>query len=303
MRERSATRRLGAAIVVTAAIAFWPGDARADGLRYHAPEGCPGGLSVRDQWRTELARRGAAETEAVTILIERRDGGFVGTLVVGEGRRERSLEASSCDELVSGLLLVLALGSAPERSAPPAAASEAAVPATPRGVARNTPRVFVALGAGATGGLQPSVAPTASLSGGVALGRFVGEGGATTSLANHGTLEGRPEGAAFTAVTAGARACFSVAARFVLGPCLGADAIVLRGGGEHASVVHVVTSTTVAPAASLRGSLFLGDHVALALDAKAAVPLQRPEFTIDAEALHRSSAITWQIVLRTELWL
>jgi hypothetical protein len=297
--------------ILTAAglLAARPG--QAEPLSYHAPEGCPSKAEVGRSMEAELSRAGIFTTEETTIAIEVRDGGFFGTLRVlsGGAVRERTLYASSCKDVADGLLVILAfaLGARKENaeeprpeSAPPVAT---AVPRSPPSREREAEvHFFAGVGAGMLLGAEPSLAPSARLSAGALLGPLLAEVYGTGALPNDGELGVQRGRATFLAGSIGANTCFVLGRAVAFGPCLGLEALIVRGSGRDLDTTHDRVATTLAPSGGARAALAIDSHLKVAVEAAGSFPIERPDFTLDGRVVHRASWLVGRAFLGGELW-
>jgi hypothetical protein len=137
-------------------------------LIYVAPPGCPGEITFRSQLQARTARLAfdPDASDELRIVIERADHGYSGHVVWGEPPADATaLQAETCDEVVAGLALSVALRVDTEaRAVPdlPRAEKRERAPSKPvsaRGLE-------LALLGGASSGLGRSVSPQLGMSAG-----------------------------------------------------------------------------------------------------------------------------------------
>ena len=277
-----------------------PHDAGPLDLEWIAPPGCPAREAVLD----DVARiLGPKKTEAPLDRVAARAVLFRGDdarwhvvlTVSGEGAGERTLEASSCEEVTNAAALVLALrvdptSFAPEMPLPSPAAIASALPPAPDQPLEpdSTARDGILVGAAVAGGVGalPSadlgIEATATLK----RGRLRLEPLLGTSLVQHADAAGPTlEGAALRLARGGVRGCYAaIDLRLMLSGCVTGEVDWLWANGYGATTPENVNAGEIALGAGALATWRLTRSVVLRAQFAGLVAVSPPSFVIDDTA-------------------
>jgi hypothetical protein len=288
-------------------------NARAAELRWSGPEECAWSSQVTEQVEAQIGGTLAAvEGIDFEIAVSRENSGkWRLTLVSVERasgeRRKRELSGESCGEVANAAAVALAMAirekteeSTMEAEPPPAATPVVRPPRAPRSkIAASTPRSApassvtptVTVGAVLDVGALPNPALGAELEAGIAWrALYAGAEGAVFSPNQLDGPDGR--GGDFQLWAAGVVACLGrPAAGLSAVVCAGYEIGALSGRGTGVTDPRSETTTWQALRAELGVVVPFGAGFSGVLRGGAVVPLQRREFVLDSELVHRPAAV------------
>jgi hypothetical protein len=323
----------GAAVLVMAGLAARsrlalaaPADSEPLDLEWIAPSACPTRATALDDIARILDRSTTepplARVTARALLFRGEDARWHVVLTVsGDAAGERTLDASSCEELTNAAALVLALridptllmpepvlppGSATTPSpavapSPPPAdgASPPVIPPEPTSAhvprrpkksleVRLPPRDAFVLGALLVGGAgeMPSVDIAAEVVGGWTRDRLRLELFLATGPVQHASVAGRgEEGASVRLVRGGLRGCYAaIDSRFTLSGCATGEVDGLWVDGSGTSIPEDARAGELALGVGALGTWRVARRFALRVQVDGLVPFPRPSFVIDDSA-------------------
>jgi hypothetical protein len=260
-------------------------------LEWHAPPECPDRAELASRVNRLLGDSMQSNLRAVTD-VTRTPHGYRARLRTYSAAQsgERVLEQASCELLVDGVAVVIALAVAPARDVSrknETAAVSVAASAHASALIGTLPRP--AFGVGAAVALE-----TLSL-------RFELRG--TYHVPQSATLTGTELGARWSAMSLGARGCWVPRLAAVeLGPCIGADAHYVSATGSGGEVTLSGHGISWGLAAGAFGRVRLTKLLGIVLIAEAAVPIARLRFVFaDAGVLYRAAPVAAQLLIAVEV--
>lgn len=282
--------------------------ARAGGIVWHAPSGCPDDAAVRQAIEHRLEGSLDAVALAVDVAIARGDAGFVAQIRVA-GTDDRTLTSTSCTELTEAIAVVVARlatearDASPPPPAPPPAPSPRVevVAAPPRPIAAPTPwnaglRTTAILGSGNV----PDVGVAGELAAWVAWRRLFVELAGVRWLSARAkldevTMAGTDVQLDAIALRAGWQ--FRVLRAWLVGEVGG-----LHGTGVGLMAPRSGTGTWLAAGAGVGAVWPLAAHVRGVVGAELEITMNRVEFALDSgQVLYRSSPLAVRGGLGIEL--
>ena len=290
-----------------------PHDAGPLDLEWVAPPGCPARDVVLDDVARilgpEKAEAPIARVAARAVLFRGEDARWhVVITVSGESAGERTLEASSCEEVTNAAAIVLALRVDPTSFAmplpfPPAAIASALPadaparppsdvppqPATPPAPAPNSPsRYGILLGTAVAGGVGrlPSADLGIEVTATLKRGRLRLEPLLGTSLVQHADVAGSTvEGAALRLARGGLRGCYAaIDVRLTLSGCITGEVDWFWADGYGATTPENANAGEVAFGAGALATWRLTRSIMLRAQLEGLVAVAQPSFIIDDSA-------------------
>jgi hypothetical protein len=285
-----------------------PHDAGPLDLEWIAPPGCPAREAVLDDVARILGPKKTeaplARVAARAVLFRDEDARWHVVLTVsGEGAGERTLEASSCEEVTNAAALVLALRVDPTSFAPemplpsPPAAIASALPPAPDQPPEpdSTSRDGMLLGTAVEGGVGalPSTDLGIEVTATLKRGRLRLEPLLGTSLVEHADAAGSTsEGAALRLARGGLRGCYAaIDLRLTLSGCVTGEVDWFWAKGYGATTPENVNAGEIAFGAGALATWRLTRSVVLRAQLEGLVAVSPPSFVIDDTAGNVTSQV------------
>jgi hypothetical protein len=330
-----ATCTAGVLTLATARSEGQPATVASIELEWDAPSDCPSKEAVLGRI-TELLQ-GPPTTEAIVRArasrLGPRDWRMALTMRVGGSSGERTLRASSCEELADTAALVVALAIDPARvaahearvsaeqgdaSAPPAGADAAPAPdagpsspsvqpeAIPSADTQPPSSAFVGERVTVGNGVAPGIVGGGSLLVGWEHGPWRLDLAGVAWSPRRQSLDGASSvGGRFTSYEGALRGCVRIA-RLVAEPfaCAGAEIALIEAQGYGIDHPSSSARAWIGPTAGLALAWVLAPSWRLAADLSAAMPLSRPTFVIDVDrTTYRPAVLSVQSGVGLELRL
>jgi hypothetical protein len=292
----SASVRLsvGMAVTLSAGPAFAEDASPAQlDVRWTAPPECPSSLELADRVRARVPPGVRIRAQAT---VEHRASRYLATVLIEtpESRGERTLDASTCEELASHVAVVVAVSaidgaqegpSRPER----ANSSPTVQPALPKASSETTrkskarrPDIVLRLPLITDVGTLPAPSFGAAFALGLARHAWALEVSASRFFAREGIASSSPNrGATFTMSDVALRACLSVGERVAFMPCAGLNLTLLDAEGFGASTVFRASQMLWGPEVLASARFPLASQVSLRAGVAAVVPIERASFVIE----------------------
>ncbi|MGC4087791.1 MAG: hypothetical protein QM756_07820 [Polyangiaceae bacterium] len=326
---RAWSRSLASSLVVVGWL--WPRPAAASEgniqLTWNAPIGCPDREQVLEAIQDSIGGNPAESLLLVRVDVARTDARLVLKLVLktATATSERTMESTSCDELVRGVALIVALAAGPQADTPPDPEPELAVPVPTASAEARKPSVQAPPdsvspppSASAWSG-RPRWAPGARLAFdssslpspgvGAALSSRVDfsgwAAGVEASLLAPQSVTTATGGGRFWSAALALRPCLRVAwSRLVVLPCAVFDLEMMVAKGERVTFIQDGVAWFARFGGGAEVSYSLSRTVAFVMGGWALVAPARPTFVIDNTVpVHSPGWLTGRLTTGLELAL